>query len=104
VNYARAVRVWTAAFGLRQDEMAALAGVGPSQLSLISRGKRRPSRACLERVAASLGVPLHVFVLPALGAADLAAVEDAAALTLLRELVGASRERLALRSPTCPAG
>lgn len=94
MDYAKAFRIIRAAFGMRQDELADRLNVGPSQLSLIERGKRQPSLKTLDSLTSSLGVPRSLVALLASEPEDLKNQneEDVANLAraLLRVLVSAS--------------
>ena len=46
---------------LKQEELAAMAGISAGYLSLLERGKRVPSLSRLEKLATSLGISLPIF-------------------------------------------
>jgi transcriptional regulator with XRE-family HTH domain len=98
MNYAKAFRVVRAAFGLSQTELSRLLRVGPSQISLIESGKRKPSHKVISGLAEALRIPVSLVTLLASEPKDLESYSDqpveALALSLLRLLVSASDERL----------
>jgi XRE family transcriptional regulator, regulator of sulfur utilization len=71
VNYAKALRVARAMADLQQKELAKLAGMDPSHISLIEMGKRKPSVRSVEKLSRALGIPNHLFTLLATESADL---------------------------------
>ena len=95
-NYAKAVRIIRAAFGLRQSELADRMPISASQLSLIEAGKRQPSVKVVNGLAKAVGVPAALIPLLASTAEDVEGQpqEDIADLAraLLRLLVSAKEE------------
>ena len=71
MRYGRAVKIARAIAGLEQRELAKLAGIDPSHISLIERGKRNPTVATLEKIARPLGLPYHILTLLASESKDL---------------------------------
>ncbi len=71
MNYGRAIRTCRVAFGLQQRELAELAEIDPSHLSLVEAGKRNPSLATVEALVRALGVPVHLLTLLASEPSDL---------------------------------
>ena len=57
--------------GLRQKEVADLAGLNPSHVCLIELGKRKPSVAAVDKLSKALKVPNHLFVLLGAESGDL---------------------------------
>lgn len=49
--------------GLQQKELAVLVGLDPSHISLIEKGKRKPSVGTLDRLCRELKIPNHLFML-----------------------------------------
>jgi transcriptional regulator with XRE-family HTH domain len=72
MNYSKAIRVTRAIADKSQKELAEMIKADPSLISLIESGKRKPSLAVVEKIAHSLGIPLHVFTLLAAEPEDLA--------------------------------
>ena len=60
MNYGKAIRIVRAARGLTQRELAGRLTIGPSQLSLVEAGKRRPSIGVLDEIASAMQVPPHL--------------------------------------------
>jgi transcriptional regulator with XRE-family HTH domain len=71
MNYGKAIKIARAAAGLQQKELAELASVDPSHISLIETGKRQPSVGTLEKLSKALRIPHHLFVLLAAEPQDL---------------------------------
>lgn len=71
MDFGRALRISRVAAGLRQDQLAKLAGIHASHVSLIEKGKRRPSVTTVEKLAHALGIPAHLFALLAAESDDL---------------------------------
>jgi transcriptional regulator with XRE-family HTH domain len=75
MDYGKALRIGRAIAGLQQKELAELAEIDPSHISLIEVGKRKPSVDMLKRLAKALQIPDHLFTLLAAEPEDLD-VED----------------------------
>ena len=82
MNYGRGVRVARAIAGLEQKELAELAKLDASHISLIERGKRNPTVATLERISQALKVPYHLLTLLSVEAKDLKNVRSSQAKEL----------------------
>src|SRR5207245_2415361 len=67
----KALRVARAIAGLQQKELADLAELDPSHISLIEKGKRKPSVDTIEKLAAALQIPEHLLTLLAAEPQDL---------------------------------
>ena len=63
MNYGKAIRVARALADIPQRELARRLNLDSSLISLLEAGKRQPSRETLEKLAASLNIPFHLFVL-----------------------------------------
>jgi transcriptional regulator with XRE-family HTH domain len=92
VDYGRALRIVRALADLQQKDVAKLAGLAPSYISLIEKGSRRPSLGTLERISKALGIPSDLLVLLAtepnkLKTRDPRALQQAAEY-LVRLLIG----------------
>ena len=71
MDYGKALRIARAMAGLQQKQVADLAGMNSSHVSLIEMGKRKPSVQALERLCKAVGVPTHLFMLLGAGAEEL---------------------------------
>lgn len=71
MNYGKALRIARAIAGLQQQELADLADMNSSHISLIEQGKRKPSAGALGRLCTALQVPTHLFMLLGAEASDL---------------------------------
>jgi len=71
MDYGKAIRIGRAIAGLQQKELAELAGVDPSHISLIEFGKRKPSLDTVEKLAKALQIPDHLLTLLAAEPEDL---------------------------------
>jgi transcriptional regulator with XRE-family HTH domain len=63
VNYGKALKIARAMAGLQQKQLATLVGLDSSHISLIEKGKRKPSVGTLERLCHALEIPSHLFML-----------------------------------------
>jgi transcriptional regulator with XRE-family HTH domain len=63
MNYSKAIRVARALADVPQRELARRVAIDASLVSMLESGKRRPSLATLEKIAAALGIPFHLFTL-----------------------------------------
>ena len=93
MDYGKALKIARAIVGLQQKELASLAGLAPSYLSLIEMGKRKPSVSAIRKLSHALKIPAHLLTL-------LAAEEDDLTLVDAGELqrAGESLARLLLTS------
>jgi transcriptional regulator with XRE-family HTH domain len=84
LDYGRALRTARVARGLTQKELAQLAKVDPSYVSLVEAGNRTPSATNLEKFAEALGIPLYLMILLGSQKSDLRGLpeKDAANLGL----------------------
>lgn len=71
MDYGKAIRIGRAIAGLQQKELAELAGVNPSHISLIEFGKRKPSLDTVEKLAKALQIPDDLLTLLAAEPKDL---------------------------------
>jgi transcriptional regulator with XRE-family HTH domain len=71
MNYGRALKIARALSDLEQQELASLAGLDSSHVSLIEQGKRNPTITTLEKIAKGLGVPYHLLTVLAAEPKDL---------------------------------
>ena len=71
MNYSKAIRVARALADVRQRELARRVAIDASLVSMLESGKRNPSLATLEKIAAALGIPFHLFTLLASEPGDL---------------------------------
>jgi transcriptional regulator with XRE-family HTH domain len=62
MNYGKAVRIARAIAGLTQSELAADCRVNASHISLIEKGKRKPSSRTVEKIARALRIPMYLLV------------------------------------------
>ena len=73
MNYGKAIRIFRAAHGMTQSELADRLSVGKSHLSLIESAQRAPSLKVLNEVSVVLGVSPHLLTLLASEPDDLRA-------------------------------
>ncbi len=71
MDYGKALRISRAIAGLQQKELAEIAGLDPSHISLIEKGKRKPSMGAVQSLARALQIPEHLMVLLAAEPQDL---------------------------------
>jgi transcriptional regulator with XRE-family HTH domain len=63
MNYGKGLKIARAIAGLQQKQLADLAKIDPSHVSLIENGKRTPSLGTLQKLSKALGVPHHLLAL-----------------------------------------
>jgi transcriptional regulator with XRE-family HTH domain len=71
MDFGKAIKILRATANLEQRELADIADVDASLISMIEKGKRNPSLATIERITKELGVPQHLFTLLAAEPKDL---------------------------------
>jgi transcriptional regulator with XRE-family HTH domain len=71
MDYGKAFRIARAIAGLQQKELAAIAEVDPSHISLIEKGQRQPSVGTLRKLSKALKVPERLIMLLAAEPEDL---------------------------------
>lgn len=62
MNLGNAIKLVRVQRGINQGELARLAGMSVSYLSLIERSKREPTMSTIERIAKGLNIPLTVLL------------------------------------------
>lgn len=104
MNYGKAIRTIRSAKNLEQKELARLAKLNASYISLIESNRRAPSSTALEALAKALHVPLYLLMLLASDAEDLHGISEREAHQLGKQLLdvvlaaGASTSRSRNRS------
>src|ERR1700722_9696467 len=96
MDYGKALRIARAIAGLQQKELAELAKLDPSHISLIEVGKRMPSVAAIDKLAKALQMPKHLLMLLAAEPEDLDDLNDPKEL----ERAAQSLAQLLLRNAT----
>jgi len=76
MDYGKAIKILRAIADLQQRELAEIAGVDASLISMIEQGKRKPSVTTLEQITSALRVPQHLFILLASEPKDLKTVNS----------------------------
>jgi transcriptional regulator with XRE-family HTH domain len=71
MNYSKAIRTARALADISQRELAKRVSIDASLVSMVESGKRKPSLDTLEKIAAALGLPFHLFTLLASEPEDL---------------------------------
>lgn len=71
MDYGKGIRIARALAGIRQKQLAKLSGLDASHISLIEKGKRKPSLQVLEKLSKALNVPQDLLILLAAGSNDL---------------------------------
>jgi transcriptional regulator with XRE-family HTH domain len=97
MNYGKGLKIARSLAGLQQRQLAKLAGIDPSHISLIEKGKRLPSQKTLEKLSAALNVPHHLLVLMSADPEELKATHpgalERAAQSLLKTLLQNDRRK-----------
>lgn len=63
MNYGKAIKIIRSAKGINQKELARLARLDPSYISLIEGNKRKPTLTTLEKISEELSVPVPLITL-----------------------------------------
>jgi transcriptional regulator with XRE-family HTH domain len=63
MNYGKGLKIVRSLAGLQQKQLAKIAGIDASHVSLIERGKRDPSTKTLKKLSVALNVPEHLLAL-----------------------------------------
>lgn len=71
MDYGKALRIARAIAGLQQKELAEIADIDASHISLIEKGKRQPSTAMIGKLSNALQIPEHLLFLLAAEPDDL---------------------------------
>ncbi|HUS11443.1 MAG TPA: helix-turn-helix transcriptional regulator [Pyrinomonadaceae bacterium] len=72
MNYSKALKFARAIAGLQQKELADLAGIDASYISLIEQGKRTPSVRAIHKLSHALKIPAHLLTFLAMESEDAA--------------------------------
>ncbi len=76
MNYGKALRIGRAIAGVEQKQLASLAGLNPSHISLIEKGSRKPSIRAITKLCHALQIPEPLFNMLAAESADLRGIEE----------------------------
>jgi transcriptional regulator with XRE-family HTH domain len=76
MNYGKALRIGRAIAGIEQKELASLAGLDASHISLIEKGSRKPSVRAIAKLCRALRIPEPLFNMLATEAPDLRGIEE----------------------------
>lgn len=71
MDYSKALKVARAIAGLQQKELAERSGLDPSHISLMEKGRRKPSVEAITKLCNALHIPDHLFTLLAAEPQDL---------------------------------
>lgn len=74
MNYSKAVRMARSIADISQHELAKRASLNRSYISLIESGDRNATTETLEKIAAAMDIPTHLFTLLAVEESDKAAI------------------------------
>lgn len=75
MDYGKALRVSRALSGIQQKDLAEQADLDASYISLIEKGRRKPSRKAINAISKALGMPPSLFTLLAAEQDDISLVE-----------------------------
>lgn len=87
MNYGKAIRTIRSAKNLEQKDLARMAKLNASYISLIESNRRAPSSTALEALARALHVPLYLLMLLASDPEDLHGISKAEAHALGKQLL-----------------
>ncbi len=88
MDYGRAIRIARSTQGWSQTRLAKEIQLTPSHISLLEAGLRAPSTETLERIAARLGVPMHLLLLLAADQQNLRGIGEVEAQQLGQWMLG----------------
>lgn len=87
MDFGKALRTVRAARRLSQKDVAELASLDPSYISLIEAGRRKPTLTMAEELARALDVPVYLFMLLGSEEQDLRGIAPAQASILGRQIL-----------------
>lgn len=87
MDFGKALRTVRARKGLSQKDVAELASLNQSYVSLIESGRRKPTLSMAEDLARALGIPVYLFMLLGSDADDLRGLEPEQAAVLGRQIL-----------------
>src|SRR5574341_942581 len=70
MDYGKALRLARALSGLQQQQLAKLAEIDASYISLIEQGRRIPSMKFINKLSRAIGIPPHLFTFLAMERED----------------------------------
>jgi transcriptional regulator with XRE-family HTH domain len=70
MDFGKALRISRAISGMQQKELAEKTGFDASYISLVEKGRRRPSQAAINTISSVLKIPPSLFTLLAIGPDD----------------------------------
>lgn len=62
INLGKAIKICRIERDMKQKELASLAGISISYLSLLERGKRDPNLSTIQKITSALNVPFSILV------------------------------------------
>ena len=77
MDYGKALRLARALSGLQQQQLAELAEIDASYISLIEQGRRTPSVKFIHKLSKALGIPPYLFTFLAMESEDTELLDDA---------------------------
>lgn len=87
MNYARAIRIARAAYGISQKELAHDSGLDASYVSLLEKGTRTPSTSAVDSLASAMNIPSDLLKLLAAEEPNLKGISPQRAAILGNELL-----------------
>lgn len=87
MNYGKALRIIRSAKGLEQRELASTLKLDPSYISLLEKGKRKPSLKLIRLVSKKLSIPENLFKLLASEKHDLKKITEKESTHLAKRLL-----------------
>ena len=87
MNYGKAIRIIRSAKGLEQRELASTLKLDPSYISLLEKGKRKPSLKLVRLISKKLSIPENLFKLLASEKKDLKKITENESVHLAKHLL-----------------
>lgn len=87
MNYSKAIRIIRSAKGLEQRKLASILDLDPSYVSLLEKGKRKPSQKLVTTISKKLSIPVNLFKLLASEKKELKNISKKDSLILAKNLL-----------------
>ncbi len=77
MNIGKAIKLCRTQRSLNQNELSSLAGISPSYLSMLERGKRDPNLSTVQQIADGLNIPVSILVFLAADEEEISSISPA---------------------------
>jgi transcriptional regulator with XRE-family HTH domain len=93
MNLGKAIQTCRVKVGLSQGELAKLAGISVSYLSMLENSKRDPTISTVQKIANALGVPIEILFFLGADSGELAGIDRELAGQLALTALGLLNEK-----------